>query len=281
MNFPFTYAVEAVAVLITALAIHVTAGAQRSSLAAKYLAGSPEIGVVLTPQLTRRLRIEIWLFAAITLAILFLQPAASGLTIALPVLGFAAISILRWRQFLETARNQDLASTPIRKAVLFAGRGPGPSATITTMPFVFLAAIAIYLSLLWSELPGRWATHWGTSGEANGFSSKDFFGVYGILLLGTGVLAGIYAIQRGILKDARRNFSETTPELQKSWRLAMRGTTAAMYVIAALFGGVALIPTPAGHWFLGALPWALPALLFAVVVFTLWPEAEGRQRDDS
>src|SRR5271165_6261941 len=133
MNFPFTYAVEAVAVLITALAIHVTAGAQRSSLAAKYLAGSPEIGVVLTPQLTRRLRIETWLFGAITLAILFLQPAASGLAIALPVLGFAAISILRWRQFLETARNRDLARTPIRKAVLFAGCGPGPSATITTI----------------------------------------------------------------------------------------------------------------------------------------------------
>ncbi len=277
MNFPLINAVESVVVLITAFVIHITAGAQRASLATKYLAGSPGMGVVLTSQLTRRLRIEIWLFAAITLAILFLQPAANGLTIALPVLGFAAISILRWRQFLETARNQDLARTPIRKAVFFAGGGPGPGATITAIPFVFLAAVAIYLSLLWNELPGQWATHWGASGEANGFSSKNFFGVYGILLLGVGVLAGIYAIQRGILKDARRNFSEPTPELQKSWRLAMRGTTAAMYVIAALFSGVALIPTPAGHWFLGELPWALPALILGVIVFTLWPQAPQRE----
>ena len=53
--------------------------------------------------------------------------------------------------------------------------------------------------------------------------------------------------------------------------------TAAMYVIAALFCGVALIPTPAGHWFLGALPWALPALILGVIVFTLWPQS--RQGD--
>ena len=273
------HVMESVAVLITAGAIHVAAGAQRSSWAAKYLAGNPQMGIVLTPGLTRRLRVEIWLLATIAIAVLVIQPLASGLAITLPLLGVAAVAILRWRQLLETARNQEIAKTPIRKAVLFVGDKPGPGATATAIPFVLLAAVAIYLSLQWNELPRRWATHWGASGEANGFSSKSFFGVYGILLLGAGVLAGIYAIQRGIQKDARRNLSEATPQLQKSWRLGLRGTAAAMYVIAALFGGVALIPTFAGQSFLGALPWALPALIVGVIVFTLWPQA--RQRGDS
>jgi hypothetical protein len=162
------HVVESVAVLITAGAIHVAAGAQRSSWAAKYLAGNTEIGLVLTPELTRRLRVEIWLLAAIAITVLVIQPPASELVITLPLLGVAAVAILRWRQLLETARNREIARTPIRKAVLFVGDKPGPGATASAIPFVLLAAVALYLSLQWNELPRHWATHWGASGEATG-----------------------------------------------------------------------------------------------------------------
>ena len=36
----------------------------------------------------------------------------------------------------------------------------------------------------WSDIPQRWVIHWGAGGVPNGWATKSFSGVYGILLVG-------------------------------------------------------------------------------------------------
>lgn len=52
-------------------------------------------------------------------------------------------------------------------------------------PFVLLACSSIILALAWDSLPERWITHWGPGGQPDGWSTRSFFGVFGVLMLGT------------------------------------------------------------------------------------------------
>ncbi len=54
-------------------------------------------------------------------------------------------------------------------------------------PLAILAAAAGWLALKWDSLPEQWVVHWGPGGVPNGYASKTFSGVFGLLLVGVGL----------------------------------------------------------------------------------------------
>lgn len=60
-----------------------------------------------------------------------------------------------------------------------------PGKVFRWAPFVLLASSSIILALAWDSLPERWITHWGAGGQPDGWSTRSFFGVFGVLMLGT------------------------------------------------------------------------------------------------
>jgi hypothetical protein len=55
------------------------------------------------------------------------------------------------------------------------------------VPPAILVSTALYLHLHWSSIPVRYPIHWGTDGQANGWATRSFRGVYGPL-----VFAGLW-----------------------------------------------------------------------------------------
>ncbi|MEW6210527.1 MAG: DUF1648 domain-containing protein [Acidobacteriota bacterium] len=60
------------------------------------------------------------------------------------------------------------------------------SSLLRWLPFLILAAAAVFLIAKWDSIPDRWITHWNARGEPDGWSSKTPFGVF--LPLGFGLL---------------------------------------------------------------------------------------------
>jgi hypothetical protein len=64
-----------------------------------------------------------------------------------------------------------------------------------------LALAALYLAAIWHTIPARFPVHWDFStGNPNGWSERTIRGVYGPLLSGGAIVAGLY----GVLQIARR-----------------------------------------------------------------------------
>ena len=54
-------------------------------------------------------------------------------------------------------------------------------------PFALFVAAAAYLALRWDSIPARWPTHWGISGEANGWAERTPAGVFGPVVVGAAI----------------------------------------------------------------------------------------------
>ncbi|MGH9450231.1 MAG: DUF1648 domain-containing protein, partial [Terriglobia bacterium] len=61
--------------------------------------------------------------------------------------------------------------------------------SVQSGPFAILLFTGIYLHAHWAQIPERFPVHWDLQGHANGWSSKSFPGVYGLLLGVAGVVA--------------------------------------------------------------------------------------------
>jgi uncharacterized membrane protein len=70
-------------------------------------------------------------------------------------------------------------------------------------PFAILAATAIYLHMRWNDIPEIFPVHWGISGRPNGWSTRTPMGVYGPLIMGAAIIAGLSLITYGVLREAR------------------------------------------------------------------------------
>jgi uncharacterized membrane protein len=70
-------------------------------------------------------------------------------------------------------------------------------------PFAILGAAAIYLRAHWDQIPEIFPVHWGIDGQPNGWSSRTPMGVYGPLIIGGAIVAGLSLITYGVLFEAR------------------------------------------------------------------------------
>jgi uncharacterized membrane protein len=111
-------------------------------------------------------------------------------------------------------------------------------------PFALLAAAALYLRAHWTDVPERFPVHWGFDGRPDAWASRGALAVYGSLLTGAVVCAGLgllaYATLRWSrqvraarpLADAERHFRTTTIAL----------VLGAEYLVALILGCVGLLP---------------------------------------
>jgi uncharacterized membrane protein len=113
------------------------------------------------------------------------------------------------------------------------GRARLPRWTLLALvPFVLLAACAVYLAVHWSDIPARFPIHWGAHGP-NGWASRTFLGVYGSLIFAAGMAAVL--IGSGFLAyfGSRRS---------RSGEMMLRIMIGVSCFLALVFCGVGLLP---------------------------------------
>jgi uncharacterized membrane protein len=110
-------------------------------------------------------------------------------------------------------------------------------------PFAILAATSIYLRMHWSRIPEIFPVHWDVQGRANGWSVRSTMGVYGPLVIGAAMVAGIGLMTYAVLRESRvvkvpgaRLHARDFPH-QIGYFLA-----ALEYFLAVMFSWVALLP---------------------------------------
>lgn len=110
-------------------------------------------------------------------------------------------------------------------------------------PFAILAATAIYLRIHWDRIPEIFPIHWGLDGRANGWSVRTLMGVYGPLIMGAAMVAGLGLMTYAVLRESRvvkipgaRSHGRDFPH-QVGYFLA-----ALEYFLAVMFSWVALMP---------------------------------------
>lgn len=110
-------------------------------------------------------------------------------------------------------------------------------------PFAILIAAAIYLQLHWSRIPEIFPVHWTANGEANGWAVRSLMGVYGPLIIGAAMAAGLGLITYAVLRESRvvkvpgaRLHGRDFPH-QVGYFLA-----GLEYFLAVMFSAVALLP---------------------------------------
>ncbi|MGH9717229.1 MAG: DUF5808 domain-containing protein [Candidatus Acidiferrales bacterium] len=114
-------------------------------------------------------------------------------------------------------------------------------------PFAILAATAIYLRMHWERIPEIFPVHWGLDGLANGWSVRTLMGVYGPLIIGAAMVAGLALVTYGVLREARviripgaRRHGRDFPH-QVGYFLA-----GIEYLLAVTLSSVALLPLLGG-----------------------------------
>jgi uncharacterized membrane protein len=114
-------------------------------------------------------------------------------------------------------------------------------------PLAILAVVALYLSVHWTEIPDRFAVHWGTNGMPNGYSTRTPMGVYGPLLLAAAIVIMISLLAYAISHLARRVPVEgehaAAGDFPHRIALFLLGVE---YFIAAMFSLVGLLPLTGG-----------------------------------
>jgi uncharacterized membrane protein len=106
-------------------------------------------------------------------------------------------------------------------------------------PFLILLLSGAYLRLREDSLPARWPVHWGTDGRPNGWSERNFIGIYGSLLLGAAIVALIIGIRFII---ARQGSAAAAPDKRDSLNVALTALDRSAWLIAIIFSYVSFLP---------------------------------------
>lgn len=108
-------------------------------------------------------------------------------------------------------------------------------------PFVILLVTAIYLHLHWDAIPKHFPVHWGIDGRPNGWSARTPVGVYGPLVFGAALVAGIALLAYAIPHMARRVPATGATAADFAHRMAIL-LVGVEFFLAAIFSMVGLLP---------------------------------------
>jgi len=133
-------------------------------------------------------------------------------------------------------------------------------------PFAILAAAAVFLYLHWSQIPTRFAVHWGLDGQPNRWSDRALRGVYGPLFVAAAFCAFLLICGLVVWFGARRSHLR---------RVTLASMIVAEYILALLFAAVAM------NIFLHVPMWAmsLGPLIFLVPVIVAMARASAQPGD--
>jgi uncharacterized membrane protein len=138
-------------------------------------------------QVLRSYRLQVVLWTALAMGLLFLLPTLHPVALLLPMLvvvGGGGFSY--WLKFREVHEHFGVRAAEIRGAEL--SKQPSHANFILALclpPFLAIGAAALYLQAHWGQIPEAFPVHWGADGQPNGWSHRTWHGVFGPLLLCT------------------------------------------------------------------------------------------------
>lgn len=106
-------------------------------------------------------------------------------------------------------------------------------------PFLILAAAAAWLTAHWDQIPPRFPAHWSASGAANGWATRSFWGVYGLLCLAVVVSAILLLFAYATWHWSASPHARSSPQQRRATALTC---LAAAYLLALVLGFVAQMP---------------------------------------
>ena len=161
-----------------------------------------------------------------------------------------------------------VAASTIREASLSPRTTQLPGGwSLELGPFVILLVTAIYLHLHWDAIPERFPVHWGIDGKPNGWSARSLVGVYGPLVFGAALVAGMALLAYGVSHMARRN-PATGGAADFAHRMAIF-LVGVEFFLAAIFSMVGLLPITGNP---GVVPIVIltVAILASAVLLSRW-----------
>ena len=201
-----------------------------------------------------RLQVGLWSVAAIMLAAsLWPQHPLLG-SIAPLFFLIAGVGFTYWRKFQEVHANYGVARPETRRANL-SSPAPGESFDLRLLlpPFLVLALVAAYLHLHWNQIPERFAVHWGPNGQPNRWSGRDWYGVYGPLLIGAATNLFPLTLAWVIARQSRQT---------RMRYITVRSVQFLLYPLTLTFIVISLLPL------LQLQASQVPKLMLAIVLFT-------------
>lgn len=133
---------------------------------------------------------------------------------------------------------------------------------VTVRILNLLAAVLLVVTVAWgtaiySSLPNLLPTHWDAAGEADAFSQKGFWSVFGVLLLAAAMSVGMVMMQHFIA-----NRKESLPVERRTYLLGLSYTNFAVTAIMVWLAFMSWYALRPGIWFtLAVILLGLPALL--------------------
>jgi uncharacterized membrane protein len=205
-------------------------------------------------QVLRQYRLTVWSLAAIA-AVLSAVAVWQNILWLLPV-GILFLTCASIAVFAR-GRNQTLPdSTQVtrRSAPTSSDTETLPGGPIMAVgPFGILLAAALYLHANWQRIPDRFPTHWGLSGEPDGWSQRTWPGVYGPLLAAAALNLFLLFMGEAILRySPRARVADTEGWTKRFRRVNLRLLIVITWGLSLLFSGTALLPlfkvAPAFFW---------------------------------
>ena len=192
---------------------------------------------------------------------------------------FAALMTARSRARLhqavpETRREADLRPRPTK---------PPGGWLAQLAPMLILVAAGLFLGLRWDDVPARFPVHWGIDGHPNGWATRSFMGVYGLLLVGLCTCLLLVLVGASMWRGARRIRASGVPAWQESTflRLTIWILLGIEYWMAFTFAYMSLLPLTINQSGGGLPLWpvlGLEALVIATIFFVLIRSGQGGWR---
>ena len=206
----------------------------------------------------RSYRVQSALWSVLSLGMMLLlfpiHPAAALLPMLVAIAGS---SFSYWRKFREVHARFGRSVPDVRYAELSPASSPDEfNLWVCVPPFLWIVGVAIYLHAHWGVLPEYFPVHWGADGQANGWGTRTFTGVYGPLMAAIGMDAFCLLVAFALLLLSRNT---TMRHVSITLLLLV------MYPVSFAFGMVALLP-------LMTFPiWLIPAVTMTfVAVILVW-----------
>jgi len=186
-------------------------------------------------QILRRYRVQVTAHVAIGLA-------WPSLIVGIVWVAFGPLVTLLMAR--ERVMPHAVKPSMVREAVLAPRAAHLPGGWLLQLgPFAILAATAIWLHLHWSEIPDRFPVHWGIDGRPNGWSVRTPAGVYGPLVFGASIIAGMAVLTYGILRHTRVQRAPGSGSVHLDFpHQVAHFLVAVEFFLAACMSAVALLP---------------------------------------
>jgi uncharacterized membrane protein len=221
----------------------------------------------------KRYRVEVTIFGVLALLIVLAaigipQPNRQAL-VTLAGLFLQGIGVF-FAYYRARGRVQPHAVAPatVREAALMPREARLPGGWLLQLPpFALLAATALWLHLHWDQIPEVFPIHWGANGQANNWATRSFAGVYGPLLIATGLCALMGFMGFAMLRWSRLiRVGGAAGKGERRFRLVVVSIMVALeYFLALLFMWTGLLPLSHNQ---NGPPGLIPVLVFALA-FTL------------